>query len=134
MDKLGRANGTSPNEIRAARKAERRQKPTILRSDSLTMAAALTKIPVKIEPEPQLHCPLCPHNHLFRGKSGFWNHMESAHHPGELLAALKAFPMNEADPLDDVESTLIRIVNSLDHESAIEIATAALCGKTEGES
>lgn len=103
------------------------------------MSAALHSIPVrrsqpKQEPEPRLHCPLCPHNVLFRGKSGFWNHLMASHHPGELLAALKAFPMNEVDPLDDVESTLIRIINSESHESAIKIATAALCGKTEDES
>jgi hypothetical protein len=131
VDSLG---NRSDGDNRKRRHVAPRPKGQVLRADSQTMSAALHSIPVrhsqpKPEPEPRLHCPLCPQNVPFRGQRGFWNHLMSDHHPGELLAALKAFPMNEADPLDDIEATLIRIVNSLDHESAIEIATAALCGK-----
>src|SRR4051794_38368839 len=61
MDTLGRADGTSPNEIRAARKIERRQKPTLLRSDSLAMAElnrpSTTVVRIPVAPKPKHGAP-----------------------------------------------------------------------------
>jgi hypothetical protein len=69
-------------------------------------------------------CSLCPRRNL-PDLVAFWNHMRMRHHPTEI-----ARHVDEAQG-GQFEEALVKVVNSVTHDDAIRIASAALLGERE---